>query len=368
MAIAVMGDDESASSLILRLSSLGFDAIYARRGSRAFAKVLEAADLILCASPHEVADTVKATGRPPAPVVLVNPGLPDATGMLTAMRHGVIDVVTTPIGDGEFGERIETDLARARPTDLRIAGQLDNLERDQRAGRYIQLRMLPPSPMAIDHYRLAHRVQPSMILSGDFVDYFRIADRHFVFYIADVSGHGASSAFVTVILKNFSRRIRREYHPRMFANPGEILGVLNRELLDQALGKHVAMFIGVVDLDTDTVRYANAGHFPHAIHAGGNGSGQARYLEKPGKPVGLFDDVDYDIGSATLARGDSLVAFSDGVLEVMKEADLATKEQRLIDAAAGHSPDLEALWRAIGIGDGSPGPDDMTCLVIAREA
>ena len=367
MAIAVMGDDESASSLILRLSSLGFDAIYARRGSRAFAKVLEAADLILCASPHEVADTVKATGRPPAPVVLVNPGLPDATGMLTAMRHGVIDVVTTPIGDGEFGERIETDLARARPTDLRIAGQLDNLERDQRAGRYIQLRMLPPSPMAIDHYRLAHRVQPSMILSGDFVDYFRIADRHFVFYIADVSGHGASSAFVTVILKNFSRRIRREYHPRMFANPGEILGVLNRELLDQALGKHVAMFIGVVDLDTDTVRYANAGHFPHAIHAG-KGSERARFLEKPGKPVGLFDDVDYDIGSATLARGDSLVAFSDGVLEVMKEADLATKEQRLIDAAADHSPDLEALWRAIGIGDGSPGPDDMTCLVIAREA
>ena len=366
MAIAVMGDDESASSLILRLSSLGLDAIYARRGSRAFAKVLEAADLILCTSPGEVADTVEAMGRPPAPVVLVNPGLPDAVGMLNAMRHGVIDVVTTPIGDGEFGERIETDLARARPTDLRIAGQLDNLERDQRAGRYIQLRMLPPSPMAIDRYRLAHRVQPSMILSGDFVDYFRIADRHFVFYIADVSGHGASSAFVTVILKNFSRRIRREYHPRMFSNPGEILGVLNRELLDQSLGKHVAMFIGVVDLDTDTMRFANAGHFPHAIHAVAGGG--TRYLERPGKPVGLFDDVEYDIGSATFAPGDGVVAFSDGVLDVMREADLAAKEQRLIDASRDHGPDIEALWRSIGIGNGSPGPDDMTCLVIAREA
>ena len=368
MAIAVMGDDESASSLILRLSSLGFDAIYARRGSRAFAKVLEAAELILCASPREVAETVQATGRPPAPVVLVNRGLPDAAGMLTAMRHGVIDVVTTPIGDGEFGERIETDLARARPSDLRIAGQLDNLERDQRAGRYIQLRMLPPSPMAIDRYRLAHRVQPSMILSGDFVDYFRIADRHFVFYIADVSGHGASSAFVTVILKNFSRRIRREYHPRMFSNPGEILGVLNRELLDQGLGKHVAMLIGVVDLDTDTLRFANAGHFPHVIHAVGQGAGRSCFLEKPGKPVGLFDEVDYDIGTACLGPGDNLVAFSDGVLEVMKEVDLATKERRLVAAAADHAPDIEALWEAIGIANGGPGPDDMTCLVISREA
>lgn len=227
--------------------------------------------------------------------------------------------------------------------------------------------MLPPSPMAIDRYRLAHRVQPSMILSGDFVDYFRIADRHFVFYIADVSGHGASSAFVTVILKNFSRRIRREYHPRMFSNPGEILGVLNRELLDQSLGKHVAMFIGVVDLDTDTLRFANAGHFPHAIHAVADG-GQTRYLERPGKPVGLFDDVEYDIGTAVFAPGDGLVAFSDGVLEVMREVDLAAKEQRLIDAARDHGPDVEELLNSIGIGNGGPGPDDMTCLAVAREA
>ena len=365
MAIAVMGDDESASSLILRLSSLGFDAIYARRGSRAFAKVLEAADLILCASTGEIAASVEETGRPPAPIVLINAGLPDAPSMLTAMRHGVIDVVTTPIGDGALGTRIETDLARARPTDLRIAGQLDTLERDQRAGRYIQLRMLPPSPMAIDRYRLAHRVQPSMILSGDFADYFRIADRHFVFYIADVSGHGASSAFVTVILKNFSRRIRREYHPRMLTNPGEILTVLNRELLDQALGKHVTMFIGVVDLDADTVSYANAGHFPYAIHAAGDGS---RFLETPGKPVGLFDEVDYEVGTASLGPGESLVAFSDGVLEVMREPDLPSKEGKLIEAATRAAPNIDALWEEIGIRDGMSGPDDMTCVAVAREA
>lgn len=360
-----MGDDESASSLILRLSSLGFDAIHARRGSRAFVKVLEAADLILCPTIAEIASSVQTTGRPPAPVVLVVSALPDAEGLLAAMRHGVIDVVTTPVDDGELGERIEGNLARARPSDLRVAGQLDSLQRDQRAGQYIQLRMLPPSPMAIDRYRLAHRVEPSMILSGDFVDYFRIADRHFVFYIADVSGHGASSAFVTVILKNFSRRIRREYHPRMLRDPGEILAVLNRELIDQGLGKHVTMFIGVVDLDGDTVTYANAGHFPHAIHAANGG---ADFLETPGKPVGLFDEVDYDVGTVPMAPGDSLVAFSDGVLEVMREEGLAAKESRLVDSAAASAPNLGALWDSVGIGSGAPGPDDMTCLVVAREA
>ena len=204
-----------------------------------------------------------------------------------------------------------------------------------------------------------------MILSGDFVDYLRVGPDHFVFYIADVSGHGASSAFITVILKNFSGRLRREYSPRMFTEPGEILAALNRELLDQGLGKHVAMFIGVVALKQDTITYANAGHFPHAIHAGER---NAVFLETHGKPVGLFDEVSYAPSVIPLAPGESVVAFSDGVLEVMHEDGLPAKETRLVDCAAAKAPDIAALWSGLGLGESTPGPDDMTCLVVAREA
>ncbi len=365
MAIAVMGDDDFTSSLILRLSRLGFDAIPARRGQRAFARVLEGADVIFCASLADAQDGVASAGRVPAPFVWMCAALPKAPTMLEAMRVGVVDVVSAQIADDDLGARVRAALERARPSDIRIAGQLASLERDQRAGRYIQQRILPRSPLTIGHYRLTHQVRPSMILSGDFVDYFRIGEGHFVFYIADVSGHGASSALVTVILKNFSRRLRREYRPRMLKRPGEMLATLNRELLDQDLGKHVAMFIGVVDLRADAVTFANAGHFPHAIHAGG---GAARRLEIGGKPVGLFDDVDYDVGEAPLAAGESVVAFSDGVLEVMPERDLPAKEARLVECAASCAPDVAALWDAVGVVRGSTGPDDMTCLVVARAA
>ena len=365
MAIAVMGDDDFTSSLILRLSRLGFDAIPARRRQRAFVRVLEGADVILCANLADAEDGVASTGRVPAPFLWIRPALPNTDTMLKAMRVGIVDVVDPQIADGELGKRIRAALERTRPSDIRIAGQLASLERDQRAGRYIQQRILPRSPLAIGAYRLAHQVRPSMILSGDFVDYFRIGEDHFVFYIADVSGHGASSALVTVILKNFSRRLRREYRPRMLKRPGEMLATLNRELLDQDLGKHVAMFIGVVDLRANAVTYANAGHFPHAIHAGG---GRARRLECRGKPVGLFDNVDYDVAEAPLAAGESVVAFSDGVLEVMPEQDLTAKEARLVACAASHAPDVAALWDAVGVVRGSTGPDDMTCLVVARAA
>ena len=365
MAIAVMGDDDESSSLILQLSSLGFDAIHAKRGSRAFARVLEASDVIVCGDIAQAQVGIEATGRLPGAFVLMTPELPSQEEMLKAMRCGVIDVVTTPVDDEELGSRMRAALNRAKPTDLRIAGQLDTLERDQRAGHYIQQRMLPSSPTTIDRYRLAHRVLPSMILSGDFVDYFRLADSHFVFYIADVSGHGASSAFITVILKNFTRRLRREYRPHMLRNPGEILALLNRELLDQSLGKHVTMFIGVVDIAANHAALANAGHFPHPIHAAG---GVATFIETPGKPIGLFDNVEYEVTDVTLAPGDSVVAFSDGVFEVMQEEDLAAKERRLVDCAAAEAPDIAALWRDIGIVDGSPAPDDVTCLTITREA
>ncbi len=365
MAIAVMGDDdESTSSLILRLGSLGFDAIHARARSRAFGRVLEAADIILCTSVEQAEAGIEACGRLPAPYLLVTDALPDAPAMLSAMRQGVVDIVVTPAADEEIDRRVRIGIERAKPADLRVAGQLDSLERDQRAGRYVQQRMLPPSPFVIGGYRLAHRVQPSMILSGDFVDYQRMGRNHFLFYIADVSGHGASSAFITVILKNFSRRLRRERRSRRMLDPSEILAALNGELLEQGLGKHVAMFIGVVDLRDNTITYANAGHFPHPIHAAEDGSA---FLESHGKPVGLFSEVAYDVATASLAPGESLVAFSDGVLELMQDDGLQAKESHLVDCAAENAPDIAALWSGLGLVDGTPGPDDMTCLVVTRE-
>ena len=365
MTIAVMGDDdESTSSLILRLGSLGFDAIHARAGSRAFGRVLEAADIIVCTLVEQAEAGIEACGRLPAPYLLVTDELPAAPAILSAMRQGVVDIVVTPAADEELDRRVRIGIERARPADLRIAGQLHSLERDQRAGRYVQQRMLPPSPFVIGGYRLAHRVQPSMILSGDFVDYQRMGRNHFVFYIADVSGHGASSAFITVILKNFSRRLRRERRSRKMLDPSEILAALNGELFEQGLGKHVAMFIGVVDLEGNTVTYANAGHFPHPVHAAEDG---AAFLESHGKPVGLFGEVTYDVATVSLAPGESLVAFSDGVLEFMQDDGLQAKESRLVDCAAENAPDIAALWSGLGLVDGTPGPDDMTCLVVTRE-
>ena len=287
-----------------------------------------------------------------------------------AMQAGLADVWKLPDSPKEFGARVAAVLERAKAVTGQLEARLDHfikdLKRDQRAGRHVQLGMLPPNPMAIDRYRLRHRIVPSLILSGDFVDYFRIGDRYFAFYVADVAGHGASSAFVTVLLKNFSRRLRREYRPAMMRNPGMILQWLNHELLDQHMDKHVALLIAVCNLSDDTVRFANAGHYPPLAFVSG---GEARFAELRGKPIGLFDSVEYETATLNFAAGDRLVILTDGALETLPEGTLQQKERALLEAVQ-RNESVDGLWRALQLAEGEDahGPDDITCLMVTREA
>jgi serine phosphatase RsbU (regulator of sigma subunit) len=375
MALLVVDpDEESAQALSEHLSGQGFTVVCARPGSEAVQLAANGPDLVLCAihgEEHPISTALMLHQQvPEAPLVVVSRNGIDKTDVIEALRLGAIDVVQLD-EEGEdlaatLNAAIERSARRRSGVDAgrRAEEQLRELQRDQRAGHYIQMGMLPPSPMAIDRYRLRHKIFPSLMLSGDFVDYFRITDRHFAFYIADVSGHGASSAFVTVLLKNFSRRLRREYRPSMLKYPGEILRWLNGELLDNELDKHVALFIGIVDVTTDELAYANAGHFPLTVLCDDSG---ARFLEIAGRPAGLFTDADYRSESVALEGRTSLMMVSDGILEIMDEQGLAKKEARLLEVAAQCHDGHEETWQALGLEALQPGPDDMSCLTISKE-
>ncbi len=378
--LVVDPDDASSSVLADSLSQLGFSV----SRIHGLAELAEWAthrrpELVLCryhsahAHPFGLAESI-LVHDPTLPVAIVAHGELAKDALLAALRMGAIDVIDLDDAN-TLAEQVDSAIGRGGRTarfaapasaeDARTRAQLREFQRDQRAGRYIQMGMLPPSPMAIDRYRLRHKLFPSLMLSGDFVDYFRITDRHFAFYMADVSGHGASSAFVTVLLKNFSRRLRREYRPKMLKAPGEILAALNRELLDNQLDKHVAVFIGVIDLADDSLAYANGGHFPPAILCDAAGS---RYLEVAGKPVGLFEGVSWVSNREPLRGPLTLALVSDGVLEIMGTVPLAEKERRLLDAVqTTHSQGTE-LWQVLGLDQREAGPDDIACLAITKEA
>lgn len=368
LVLAGAEGEEPSTSLLERLRQLGYSVLPAK-DLPALMDLCEHTlpDAVILAELEQARAVLQS--HPRLPVILFVEAQPGPEWLLEALRAGVSDVWSEPMAPEQLTERLTAIRARraaiASDSERRLSRMVAEFERDQRAGQYIQLGMLPPSPMAIDGFRLQHHVLPSLILCGDFVDYFRIGDRYFAFYIADVAGHGASSAFVTVLLKNFSRRLRREIRPSMLTAPGEILEWINRELLEQKIDKHVALILGVGDLETGQVHLVNGGHYPPAILSNGDGSA---FVEQRGKPVGLFDEVRYEPRTIGMAPGDKLVMFSDGVLELMGTRNMAERERRLLGAAREGSS-IEEIWGLLGIDlESGNRPDDMTCLLVQRES
>lgn len=260
----------------------------------------------------------------------------------------------------EYRERLEQANSELK-TSLRA------LRQDQQAGRHVQLKMLPPDKKQIGNFTLSHRIVPSLLLSGDFVEYFTVGSHHLVFFIADVSGHGASSAFVTVLLKNLFARKRSDYgHQRDNAvlSPVQMLRRANLELLNTQIGKHVTMCVGVIDQQDNTLCYSVAGHLPLPILTS---HGKAQFLEGEGMPVGLFADASYSEQTMALPQEFLLTLFSDGILETLTPDGVIAKESALLECLSRPELDsIEKLSTVLGIDKIDEAPDDIAVLLVSR--
>ncbi len=300
-------------------------------------------------------------------------GLPTRRTMVDAMRLGVRDVIECAQGFNEAETQIRALLGRFE-TDEFESGELkrylQEIERDQESGRYIQCRLLPTTPLDIGPWCLQHKVVPSLMLSGDFVDYFRLDDNCFCFYMADVSGHGASSAFVTVMIKDFVRRLARTQREAVIKEPSCVLAALNQDLLlndISRISKHVSMHIGVVDATHKYLRYANAGHFPTALVSAASNTG---FLQQTGRPLGLFDDARYHSESYSLDASSDLqiLLLSDGVLELMGRKLLTDKEAALAVAANMCRTKGRKIWDVLEFDENVQYKDDVSFLSLRMQA
>lgn len=242
---------------------------------------------------------------------------------------------------------------------------LQILQADQEAGRSVQRRLLPDSERTFGHYHFAYHVAPSLYLSGDFVDYFEINSDQLGFYIADVSGHGASSAFVTVLLRSLLLqllgRYQTEAHP-LILKPTDLLNHLSQEIYDAKLGKYLTMIYGVIDCKKNQLSYSVAGHYPTPILLKGD---QASFLSGSGFPAGIIQKTNYTAYQQTLKPGMKLLFCSDGILEIVEGADLEAKEKQLLSLALQTGAAIPALVNHFNLNERLNLPDDVTLLSIA---
>ena len=302
--LVIDNDNERASHLMRLVESAGFTATCAASVASASLSLSDASelDVILSDLDLDLEDTNWGdTSRTLTEMDVVVPVImfsdqASSENMMAALRLGASDFFERPVEnvDALFQSmnrcvrqrQMSRDLRQSRQRLERANRELKNtvkvLEQDQQAGRQVQLKMLPSTPLVLGDYVFSHTVIPSLYLSGDFTDYFTVGSASVVFFMADVSGHGSSSAFATVLLKNLFARKRSDFLRRSddtVLSPLRMLELANKELLDLGADKFATMIVAVLDMQSNRLNYSVAGHLPLPVLVSDQG---ADYLSGAG--------------------------------------------------------------------------------------
>ena len=234
-------------------------------------------------------------------------------------------------------------------------------------GRTIQMAALPSESMMSEYCALSASMQPAREVGGDFYDFFSIDETHVAFLVADVSGKGITGALymMTKTIIKDSMLASPEVHP------AEVLSQVNTELCrNNPAEMFLTAWVGVLDLNTGRVTFANAGHNPPIVR---RSSGKVEWVkQRSGCPLACFDNVKYKPLEMFLATGDTLFLYTDGVTEAMDGTGALFGEERLLGTLkASHAESTDDSVSALSaevrhavekFASGTPQADDITVL------
>ena len=237
-----------------------------------------------------------------------------------AMRRGASDFVQKPWNNNELLKKVREQVEHCR-----ISRSSQRLQAEESLeAREIQKRLLPSAIPYIAGYDISAITQPMNFVGGDYYDVVPIGKTQTAFCIADVAGKGLPGALLMSNLQAALKPLIRED-----MQPSELCGRLNRILCDiMPVNKFISLFYGVLDSDKNRITYCNAGHNPPWL-VGADGS--CLELKSSGAILGQFPNWCYAQGNVSLNHQDTLLLFTDGVVEACDEQGEPFGEQRLLN-------------------------------------
>ncbi len=229
--------------------------------------------------------------------------------------------------------------------------------------RQLQRDLLPSTLPEIAGYTLAHSYRTANEIGGDYYDVVGLPDGRVALVIGDASGHGMAAGLLMAIA-NAALKLAIEVDP----TPERVAALLNRVLFRTGDNRaFMTLFYGVLDPASGKLAFVCAGHpFPLLRRH----DGEILELGTGGLPLGIREKLDVTPHEVSLAVGDLLVLYSDGLPEAVNAAgeSFGYDAMRALLREAGeprtvHDRFLRALGRHIA---GEPLKDDVTLLVVAR--
>jgi phosphoserine phosphatase RsbU/P len=369
-------DDSTANLRLLAqmLSEHGYRVRAAASGPRALESVdLEPPNLILLdirmkgMDGFEVCRRLKAQPRAQGIPVIFISALTETEDKLRAFQTGGVDYVTKPFQLEEVLARIETHLALRR-LQTRLEEANRKFARELALAGKVQCGFLPAELPQPAGWQMAARLKPAREMSGDFYDVFGLPNGRFALVMADVVDKGVAAALFMAL----SWSLIRTYAAEFPDEPARVVTAVNQRLLQDAhADQFVTLFYGVLDPDTATLVYSNAGQNPPLL-VSGCGRTDWQKLAATGPPLGVLDDRSWSQRQLTICPGGTLILYTDGITEAQNErGNFYDRERLLISAQSRLGLPAEALAEGIladvnRFCDGQSQLDDIALLVAVR--
>ena len=237
--------------------------------------------------------------------------------------------------------------------------------RELELGRQLQARLLPPTSLREEAFRLTACNVPANVVAGDFYDYFRLPDGSWRFAVADVAGKGMAAGLITATVKAMLPLIAGE------RSVVETMGELNQRLKEQ-LGprEFVALLLASYDPSSRRLEVANAG-LPDPYHLRSSGALEVIEVPQPRLPLGLREKLEYQRVEMRLDPGDRVLFLTDGLPEAPDpsgeplgyEALAELLEEQLTDSENW----LETVLERIRVQVAEDQQDDWTVLLLRAD-
>ena len=213
-----------------------------------------------------------------------------------------------------------------------ITQKTSRIESELTLARDIQKGMIPdefpafPDRTEFDLYAI---MKPAREVGGDYYDFALVDNSHLAFVMADVSGKSISASLFMAVAKTLMKS-----HAKRGLKPSEIFRAVNNTLCDgNKTGLFVTAWMGIIDLNTGKVIYANAGHCPPVIVR----NGVPEVLScKPCFILGGMENMEYPDFEIKLEKGDIIYLYTDGVTEAENVTNELYGTERLLNVIRGN--------------------------------
>ncbi|HWC16677.1 MAG TPA: fused response regulator/phosphatase, partial [Terriglobales bacterium] len=276
-----------------------------------------------------------------------------------ALQRGASDFIQKPWTNSQLIQKTRDLIERAEQA--RKANV--EAEEEQQLSAEIQRKLLSLKLPQQHGITVSGDSRSMRYVGGDYCHLTPLAASKFAVSIADVAGKGVPGALLTASLRGLEKSIvTHDVHPQ------QLCSSLNEALSEiMPIGRFVSFFFAVIDTESRTLSYSNAGHNPPVLV---RADGSALELRVGGGVLGLFAEWTYEQAQLKLESGDRLVLYTDGITEVESRDDeefgLERVKRIVIGNRSGSPEDIQrSLMQAVTEHCEGRFQDDATVVVIA---